>query len=288
MNATRSTRNSSARILALTGSQSGLGLAVRERLEADGLRVIGVDLAGKGAEVEADLSTEAGRRHAIKEVRRLCKGRLDGLVANAGVDSRDATLTLQVNYLGAIELAEGLRSALAKGRSPAVVFTVSHAVLISPGIATRAADALLAGRLDLAQRRLGRINPNPYSASKLALARWIRQHAATPDWAGAGITMNGVCPGPIMTPMLEHDLQDAVKGPIIRAMPKPTGATAQPADLAGLYAFLLGPDARYVVGQMLVCDGGIEAQWRGADWPAPWKISLPGFLLKLFGPRLGA
>lgn len=280
MNATRKTHRSQRRI-ALTGSQSGLGLAVRQRLEADGHKVLGVDLPGKGAEVEADLSTPAGRQSAVEQVIKHCGGRLDGLIANAGVDSKNAELTMQVNYLGAVEVIEGLREALAAGERPAVVVTVSHAIAISPGIATSAADALLKGDLKAAARKLGRLTPNPYSASKFALARWIRQHAAKPEWAGAGIVMNGVCPGPIVTPMLEHDLKDPMKGPIIRAMPKPTGATALPADLTGLYAYLLGPDARYVVGQLIMIDGGIESIWRGEDWPRAWDISLPRFLLKL-------
>ena len=122
--------------------------------------------------------------------------------------------------------------------------------------------------------------------SKLALARWIRREAPGNDWAGSGITLNGICPGPIVTPMLEHDMADKMKGPIIRAMPKPTGETANPADLAGLYGFLLGPDARYVVGQMLMADGGVESQWRGEDWPKAWSISAARFVLQLFAPGL--
>ena len=137
-----------------------------------------------------------------------------------------------------------------------------------------------------AEGALGRFTPNPYPVSKLALARWIRREAPGESWAGSGITLNGICPGPIVTPMLEHDLQDKVKGPIIRAMPKPTGETAHPADLAGLYGFLLGPDARYVVGQMLMADGGIESLWRGEDWPKAWPISAARFVFQLFAPVL--
>jgi len=40
----------------VTGSQSGLGLAIRDHLRAGGNRMIGVDLPGKGAEVSGDLS----------------------------------------------------------------------------------------------------------------------------------------------------------------------------------------------------------------------------------------
>jgi NAD(P)-dependent dehydrogenase (short-subunit alcohol dehydrogenase family) len=274
------------RTVAVSGSQSGLGLAVRQRLAADGWRVIGIDLPGKGAEVEADLSNAAGRKKAVADVLKQCGGVLQGVVANAGVDSPQAELTFQVNYFGATELLEGLRPALAQAERPAAVVTVSHAVAISPGIPEKAVAALLEGDIKGAERALGSFTPNPYAVSKLALARWIRRQAPGKAWAGSGITLNGICPGPIVTPMLEHDLADLAKGPIIRAMPKPTGDTAHPADLAGLYGLLLGPDARYVVGQMLMADGGIEALWRGEDWPKAWPISAARFVFELFAPGL--
>lgn len=275
------------RKVAVTGSQSGLGLAIRKRLEAGGYRVIGVDLKGKGAEVEADLSTAAGRKKAVSGVLALCDGVLHGVVANAGVDAKDAKLTFEVNYFGVVEVLQGLRKALARAERPAAVVTVSHAIAISPGVSTKAADKLLEGDVDAAVKALGVFPGIPYPASKLAVAKWIRREAPGADWAGSGIPLNGVCPGPIQTPMLEHDLTDKVKGPIIRAMPKPTGSTAKPEDLTGLYEFLLGPDARYVVGQMLIADGGIEATWRADDWPKAWNISTARFLLKLFAPKLG-
>ena len=78
---------------------------------------------------------------------------------------------------------------------------------------------------------------------------------------------------------------DRMKGPMIRAMPKPLGGYAQPDDLTGIFEFLLAPEARFIVGQLIVADGGVESMWRGEDWPAPWDISMARFLFKLFGPR---
>ena len=51
------------RTAVITGSASGIGAAIRSRLEADGLRVIGIDLAGQ--EIDADLSTPEGRTSAV-------------------------------------------------------------------------------------------------------------------------------------------------------------------------------------------------------------------------------
>lgn len=273
------------RVIAISGSQSGLGLAIRQRLDAAGVRTIGIDLPGKGADVEADLSRAAGREQAVQGVLERCDGRLDGLVANAGVDAKDAKLTFGVNFHGVVDLLEGLRPALAAGAPSAAVVTVSHAVMVTPGVRSAAADALLDGRDGRAALLAGRTPSAAYAVSKLAVARWIRAHAANAQWAGAGISLNGVCPGAIVTPLLERDLADKLKGPLIRAMPKPLGEIAEPEDLAGIFEFLLSRDARFVVGQLLVSDGGVESQWRQADWPQPWDISLARFLFKLFAQR---
>lgn len=269
------------RRVALSGSQSGLGLAIRRRLEAGGMQVIGIDLPGKGAEVEADLSTAKGRAAAVSGVLVQCRGVLDGLVANAGIDASDARLVFEVNYHGVVDLLEGLRPALAKAKRAAAVVTASHAVMITPRISSAAANALLAGHDRAAALLTGPSPAAPYAVSKLAVARWIRRHAATPEWAGSGVSLNGVCPGPIQTPLLEKDLADRFKGPMIRAMPKPLGEIARPEDLAGIYEFLLSPDGRFIVGQLLPTDGGVESLWRGGDWPQPWDISIARFLAKL-------
>ena len=72
---------------------------------------------------------------------------------------------------------------------------------------------------------------------------------------------------------------------IIRAMPKPLGRNSKPEDLAGIYEFLLSPQSRYIVGQMITADGGVEATWRGDDWPRAWDVSTARFLIKLFGSK---
>ncbi len=74
------------RTIAITGSASGLGAAVRTRLEAGGARVIGVDL--RDAEVVADLSSAEGRDAAIAGVLDASGGVLDGLVPCAGSGRR--------------------------------------------------------------------------------------------------------------------------------------------------------------------------------------------------------
>src|SRR4029079_13047895 len=102
------------RTIAITGSASGMGAALGERLTAAGDRVIGVDL--RNADVEADLGTRAGRAQAIERVGELSGGALDGLVTLAGLaglPERPASLLISVNYFGTVELLKGLGPPLA-------------------------------------------------------------------------------------------------------------------------------------------------------------------------------
>jgi NAD(P)-dependent dehydrogenase (short-subunit alcohol dehydrogenase family) len=270
----------------VTGSQSGMGLAVRQHLAAQGAAVIGIDLPGKGAEVEADLSHADGRAAAVARTLALCGGVLHGLVANAGADlPGNLPRMLELNYLGAVELLEGLRPALARAGRAGAAATVSDSVAISPGIPEALVARLLGGGQAAVAGLAQALAATPdlgYQVSKMALARWIRRHAATPAWAGAGITLNGVAPGPVQTALLEHDLQDPRKGPMIRALPLPLGEFTTVGAVAELYQFLLGPKARYIVGQIIMIDGGIEAAWRADDWPRAWDIGRDAFLARYF------
>jgi len=192
----------------VTGSQSGMGLAIRSELESKGWRVLGVDLPGKGAEVAADLSTDAGRAAAAESLLAACGGRLDGVVANAGVDVPKPDLVFGLNYLGVVDLLGRLRPALAAAGRARVAVNVSNSIFVTPGIPPAAVQSLLDGNPIRAARLLEAQPAIAYQVSKMAVARWIRESAPTATWAGAGISVNGVCPGPVMTPLLERDLAD--------------------------------------------------------------------------------
>lgn len=114
-------------------------------------------------------------------------------------------------------------------------------------------------------------SPATYPASKLALAHWVRRHATKPEWAGAGITLNAVAPGKTETGMLAEGPADAKYGPLIDAFPTPVGRSGDPDGIAALICFLLSPDARFLCGSVVFCDGGTDAQLRPDAFPAPWE-----------------
>jgi NAD(P)-dependent dehydrogenase (short-subunit alcohol dehydrogenase family) len=250
------------RTVAVSGSASGIGAAVRARLERDGARVVGVDL--RDAEVTADLSTTAGRAVAVGAVAAACEGRLGGVVACAGLGPHvaEGDLVVSVNYFGAVALLHGLRDTLATGAP-------SAAVAISSNSSTIAAQdgPLVAACLEDDEARARAVateadGQGVYAGSKLALARWVRRNAPHATWAGAGIRLNAVAPGAVSTPLLDGGLADPVYGDLIRAFPIPTGGFGRPEQIAAAVAFLLSPEASLCCGSVLFVAGGSAALLR--------------------------
>jgi NAD(P)-dependent dehydrogenase (short-subunit alcohol dehydrogenase family) len=258
--------------IVITGAASGMGAATTERLAADAHRVIGVDL--KDADVAADLGTPSGRRDAVDGVSTLSAGTVDGLVTFAGlagVTDRPGALVVAVNYFGTVELLAGLRGLLARGTNPAAVAISSNSTTCQPGVPLELVDACVAGDERVAREIGDRVGSlAAYPATKMAIARWVRQQATTSEWIGAGITLNAVAPGFIETPMTAEVRRDPLVGSALDQFPLPAGRVGRPEEVAGLIAFLLGPEARFMCGSLVFVDGGTDALLRTNDWPAPW------------------
>ena len=249
------------RTIVVTGSASGIGAAIGTRLRASGARVVGVDL--RDAEVLADLADSAARAEAVRAVGSAAGGRLDGVVACAGVGPQAEPRTIvSLDYFGAQGLLDGLRPALARGDRPAAVAVSSNASAL-PGADGPLAAACLAGDEAEARRRAATLDGHScYAGAKRALASWVRRTAPGAEWAGAGIRLNAVAPGAVLTPLLQGGLDHPVYGPAIRDFPVPTGGFGSPDDIAAVVEFLLGPGARFLCGSVVFCDGGTDALLR--------------------------
>ena len=264
------------RTVVVTGSASGMGAATALRLIASGHRVLGVDL--RDAAVIADLGTPEGRASAIDQITELAggpdDGTLDGLVTWAGVaglTDLPGSLLASVNYFGTVALLEGLRPLLARGERPAAVAISSNSTVVQPGIPMAVVEACLSGDETAARAAADEAGSlGTYPASKTALAWWVRRHAPTDQWAGAGITLNVVAPGAVETPLLRASREDPTIGQFIDTFPIPVGRKGTAEELAGFVEFLLGPDARFFCGSFLVVDGGTDALLRPDDTPTPW------------------
>jgi NAD(P)-dependent dehydrogenase (short-subunit alcohol dehydrogenase family) len=256
---------------AVTGSASGIGAAIRERLVADGHRVIGVDRVD--ADVVADLATAEGRAVAVAGVAHACGGELAGLVTCAGLaglPERPGSLLVSVNYFGTVEVITGLREQLAAGGGSAVAIS-SNSTTCQPGYSLDLVDACLSGDEAAAGALANQADSvMTYPATKTAIARWIRRHSTAEEWIGAGVRLNALAPGLVETPLAQEQRDDPTIGPLVAMFPLPMGRGGTPPEIADAAAFLL--NNQFCVGTLLLIDGGTEALLRADAWPTLWEI----------------
>jgi NAD(P)-dependent dehydrogenase (short-subunit alcohol dehydrogenase family) len=250
-------------IAVVTGSASGIGQAVRDQLEADGLRVVGVDL--RDAEVIADVSTPEGRSQAVAGAREAAGAGIQKLVVAAGVGGHieRADLVPKVNYFGALAVLDGLADAM-KGQPGASAVVVASNSAQLPGIVSETHPfvlALLEGDESRALAELPEAGaPLAYPMSKHALARAVRRRAA--EWGSFGVRLNAIAPGTTETPLLRGSADHPVRGQFVDSIPVPLGRRAQPHEIARVIRFLLCDDASYIHGSVVWADGGTDAVQR--------------------------
>jgi NAD(P)-dependent dehydrogenase (short-subunit alcohol dehydrogenase family) len=243
----------------VTGAGTGIGRAIALRLARDGWGVAVNDVEpGRAAAVAAEVAAAGTRGVAVvadvgdrAEARRLVAdaigalGAVDVLVNNAGVcrlgaladfPEADWRATFRVNVDG--------------------VFFCCQAVL--PHMLARGRGSII--NLASWSGKAGAAYFGPYCASKFAVIGLTQSLAK--EVAGRGIRVNAVCPGIVAgTEMRARvDVES-------RALGRPTstervdwiplGRLAEPDDVAGVVAFLVSDDARYMTGQALNVTGGL-------------------------------
>jgi 3-oxoacyl-[acyl-carrier protein] reductase len=215
----------------VTGAAGGLGRAVCGLLAESGVKVIGFDI-GTAADVEVDVADLAAVEAAVAQS--VPDGRLDILVTCAGIvvlsgfqatSPADFNRVLAINAGGTFNFLRTVLPLMQRRRYGRVVT-----------IGSIAAD-------------FGYTFP-AYSASKAAVIALTKSAAV--QYARDGITVNCVSPGRILTAMAPTkgtELGDRI----------PVGRAAEPGEVAQVVRFLAMPEAGYVNGANVICDGGMSS-----------------------------
>lgn len=237
----------------VTGGSAGIGLAIVERLLADGAYVLfcGQD-ASRGEQVLAELE------HPRAHFRRADVGEeadVDALIADAV--GRFGGLDVLVN--NAAKAAVALipdHSTEDWRRSTAVnldsVFFASRAAI--PHLRQRGGGSII--NIASISGLAGDGAYPSYCAQKGAVINLTRAMAVY--HARENIRINALCPGFIETPAT--DAFKAVPGLLedwFRGIP--AQRPGQPAEMAGIVSFLASDDASYVHGSIIIADGGVSA-----------------------------
>lgn len=247
------------RTIIITGATTGIGAALRQRLQAQGDTVINVDI--RDADIIADLSTAEGRSQALAAIQARCPDGIQGFVPSAGLGPQHPSLSriISLNFFAVRALTEALLPLLKQGGGHAVMVASNSASL--PGINQELVKAMLLNDEKTACELVEKLDGfQAYGGGKQAVVRWMRKLA--PAWAKDGVRINAVAPGTTQTPLLQAGLDDPKWGDAIRGFPVPLGGFADPQQIASALAFFLGADSSYCTGSVLFVDGGTDALMR--------------------------
>jgi len=248
----------------VTGAAGGIGRATVAYLRSTGVNVLDVDI--RGTSICCDLGDPAARTELLRTLASSIDS-LDAVVAAAGILEGAPAAVIAVNFFGATRLLEGLRPLLAKSATPRALVMSSMASRFpcDQGVV----EACLADDEEEARRLAAISKSQAYATSKVALSRWVRRHAVTPAWGGAGILLNAIAPGTIGGTGMTQPMLDAPGGAerLQELVPSAIGRFGTPEDMARLIGFLAGPDNSFITGQVIFADGGCDALQRGdAVW----------------------
>jgi 3-hydroxybutyrate dehydrogenase len=232
------------KVALVTGARGGIGAAIVERLEADGWTVHGVDVN------DADLTTRDGNRKVVGDAL-AAHGRLDAIVPNAGFQhvapvaefpeeqwDRLLALLLTSPFLLAKHAWEALA---ASGDGRICVIASAHALTASP---------FKAG----------------YVAAKHGVLGLVKTLAL--EGAPVGISATAVCPAYVRTPLVEAQIAGQAESHGVAAERvledvilerQAVKRLLEPAEVADLVAFLLGPSGRGITGVPVPIDLGWTA-----------------------------
>ena len=241
----------SARVALITGASRGIGAAIARRLAAEGFAVA-LNYASNNAEADA-------------LVAELTRGGASAIAIQADVSQADqvsAMFTTVEQQLGRIDVlvnnAGVLKTAPLAQTSDAQY--LQHFAINTQGVfntlreaATRLNDG---GRIiNLSSTTLALNLPGYaiYNGTKAAVEAFT--HVFAKEMRGRAITVNAVAPGPVATALfLDGKTEEQIS--TFARMP-PLERLGQPDDIAGVVAFLAGPDGGWVNGQILRANGGV-------------------------------
>jgi 3alpha(or 20beta)-hydroxysteroid dehydrogenase len=235
------------KVVLVTGAARGQGAAEVAALAAEGATVLATDVldeAGRalvdrlGGSVHyftLDVTDDAAWVGMADHVEQ-AYGRLDGLVNNAGIPSRDR--------LPDIDIANWERAFAVNVTGP--MLAMNRLVPLMPSgsaIVNICSVAALSGHAAA-----------PYTASKWALRGLSR--SASLELGERGIRVNAVMPGLVDTPLMDGASPDFMSA---AHLDTPLGRSATPEEIAPLIVYLISDESSFVTGAEIAIDGGLTA-----------------------------
>ncbi|WP_038043951.1 SDR family NAD(P)-dependent oxidoreductase [Thermus tengchongensis] len=247
----------------VTGAGTGIGEAIARRLVRDGFKVWVTDRDAEAARRVGEslgmphLRVDVTRREDLEAARERVyaeDGRLDVLVANAGVSTMN-------RFLDLTEEEWDFNFAVNAKGTFLTLQTFARGMVHQPLMPGRELRGKMVAIASMAARQAAPLLAH-YSASKFAVLGLVQ--AAAKELAPYRLTVNAVNPGFVRTSMQEREVawEAALRGltpeEVIQDYLRqtPLGRLETPEDVAGVVSFLAGPDSDFLTGEALEVNGG--------------------------------
>ena len=225
--------------LLVTGGASGIGRAIASHGLEQGWEVVVIDKqpAEFGRSITADLSDVDSTAEALEAA--LSEGPITRLVNNVGAVF---PAPLREQSLAQLDQSHALN--------------LRCAIQCTQSVLQGMTEAGFGRIVNMSSRAaLGKELRTAYAAAKAGLIGLTRTWAL--ELGREGITVNAIGPGPIATELfMKANPEDSPRTKAIISS-VPVGRLGQPEDIASVVAFLAGPDAGWVNGQILRANGGV-------------------------------
>jgi NAD(P)-dependent dehydrogenase (short-subunit alcohol dehydrogenase family) len=237
------------RVCVITGTASGIGAESARLFAEEGARVVGIDLE-PGAEgeltIQADVSDEAQVRAAFAQALGEL-GRIDVLMNNAGINPTDDGSVLETS----LEAWQRVQDVNLRSVFLCCKHGIPHLLEAGGGSVINVASFVAVMGAAVSQ--------GSYTASKGAVLSLSRELGV--EFAGRGVRVNALCPGPVNTPLLKElfaaDPERAAK----RLVHIPMGRFGEPEEIAKAAVFLASDDSSFVTATAFVVDGGLSSAY---------------------------
>jgi NAD(P)-dependent dehydrogenase (short-subunit alcohol dehydrogenase family) len=251
----------------VTGTASGIGHVVAEKLLAAGAEVYSLDRNTPTAAVTRHIEVDLANPQSISAAVEQLDGEFDGVMNVAGVPgTAPPDVVVAVNTLAVRELSEAMFERLKPGGSVTIVSSTA-------GFGWPARLDVIGELLSVLTFEEGlawfKANPqqgNAYNFSKEAITVYALSMGLTA--AQNGFRINAVLPGPVETPILA-DFEDTMGKATLDGLKGLLGRHATPEDIAGTIVFLASDAAQWINGHALVVDGGATGAVLTGVIPAP-------------------
>ncbi|MDE0156097.1 MAG: SDR family NAD(P)-dependent oxidoreductase [Gammaproteobacteria bacterium] len=246
----------------ITGGAQGIGAAISERLARDGAAVAVVDLDGAKAQQISRKLQDAGAGSMAVEINVADAASIaDGV---AGIVAELGTIAVLVNNAGVYK-STPLNELARDSWDLSLDVMLTGSLLMTQEVTPYMIRAKW-GRIINIGSMMGNVaygEDVAYCTSKSGILGLTRSLAA--ELAKHNICVNTVCPGNVLTEMLEQtadaiELRDGLEpGSWIkdRAKDIPLGRLGKPDDIANVVSFFCSEDANYITGQSLHVNGGL-------------------------------